>query len=411
MNVFKLTGAFIARKPLTWAFHALTLALGIAVLTAVLALNAGLSGRFDRDLADIDLVVGAKGSPLQLILSSVFELDQPTGNIPLAVAQSLAQNHMVRRAVPVSLGDNVSGFRIVGTTAQYGGIYHARLAQGRWWSQPMEAVIGAEAERKLGLKVGQVFIGDHGLAPGGEAHKDTPYRVVGVLEPTGAVIDRLVLTDTASVWKVHEHENQEHAQALAAGRPIDPHDVDKSPGGREVTALLISYRSAMGALMLPRYVGSMPNLQAASPAVETAHLDTLLGTGADVLRAFGLGLLGLSAVGFFVALYAAVSQRRRELALLRALGARPRLLFGLVALEGVALGLTGGLAGLALGRGAAAFAAQAAARGGGPLLPIPPAGRVELAILAAALALSLVAAVIPGLVAYATRPATTLRAG
>lgn len=411
MNAFKLVGAFVRRKPLTWGFHALTLALGVSVLTAVLALNAGLSGRFDRDLADVDLVVGAKGSPLQLILSAVFELDQPTGNIPLPVAQTLSQNHMVRRAVPVSLGDNVAGFRIVGTTPQYGEIYHARPAEGRWWTQPMEAVIGAEAEHKLGLKVGQSFVGDHGLAPGGEAHKDSPYRVVGVLEPTGAVIDRLVLTDTASVWKVHEHENLEHAEALAAGRRIDPHDVDKSPSGREVTALLISYRSAMGALMVPRYVASMPNLQAASPPVETAHLSTLLGTGAEVLRAFGLGLLALSAVGFFVALYAAVSQRRRELALLRALGARPRLLFGLVALEGLALGLTGGLAGIALGRGAAAFAAQAAAKGGGPVLPLPPIGSVELAILVAALALSLVAAVIPGLVAYATRPATTLGAG
>jgi putative ABC transport system permease protein len=411
MNAFKLVGAFVRRKPLTWGFHALTLAVGVSVLTAVLALNAGLSGRFDRDLSDIDLVVGAKGSPLQLILSAVFELDQPTGNIPLPVAQSLAQNHMVRRAVPVSLGDNLAGFRIVGTTPQYGAIYHARLAEGRWWTQPMEAVIGAEAERKLGLKVGQSFVGDHGLAPGGETHKDSPYRVVGVLEPTGAVIDRLVLTDTASVWKVHEHENLEHAEALAAGRPVDAKDVDTSPSGREVTALLISYRSAMGALMVPRYVAAQPNLQAASPAVETAHLDTLLGTGAEVLRAFGLGLLLLSAVGFFVALYAAVSQRRRELALLRALGARPRLLFGLVALEGLALGLTGGLAGIALGRGAAAFAAQASAKGGGPVLPIPPIGHVELAILGAALALSLVAAVIPGLVAYATRPAATLGAG
>src|ERR1700740_2917561 len=122
MNVFKLVGAFIARRPLTWGCHALTRALGIAVLTAVLALNAGLSGRFEKDLADIDLVVGAKGSPLQLILSSVFELDQPTGNTPLSVAETLSQNHMVRRAVPVSLGDNVAGFRIVGTTPRYGEI-------------------------------------------------------------------------------------------------------------------------------------------------------------------------------------------------------------------------------------------------------------------------------------------------
>ncbi|MGC1301640.1 MAG: ABC transporter permease, partial [Caulobacteraceae bacterium] len=345
MNVLKLVSAFVRRKPLTWSFHALSLVLGVAVLTAVLALDAGLSNRFQRDLADIDLVIGAKGSPLQLIMSSVFQIDQPTGNIPLETAEAISANRMVRRAIPLSLGDNVAGFRIVGTNPQYGAIYDARLASGRWWSRPMEAVIGAEAERRLRLSPGDVFVGDHGLAPGGETHKDSPYRVVGVLAPTGAVIDRLVLTDTASVWKVHEHENAEHAEALASGHPLDPHDVDHSPGGRQITALLVSYRSAMGALMLPRYVSAQPNLQAASPALETAHLSSLLGTGAEVLRSFGVGLLALSALGFFTALFSAVSQRRGELALLRALGARPSLLFLLVALEGLALGLIGGVLG------------------------------------------------------------------
>ncbi|MDB5484088.1 MAG: ABC-type transport system permease component [Caulobacteraceae bacterium] len=411
MNRVKLIGAFIRRRPLTWGFHALTLALGVAVLTAVLALNAGLSGRFQRDLGGIDLVVGAKGSPLQLIMSAVFQLDQPTGNIPLPVVRMLAGNRLVQRAVPVSLGDNVGGFRIVGTSTQYPQIYDARLAAGRWWSAPMEAVVGAQANRSLRFSVGQAFVGDHGLARGGETHRDSPYRVVGVLAPTGAVIDRLVLTDTASVWKVHERETLEHLQALNAGKPPDPNDINRSPGGREVTAVLVKYRSAMGALMLPRYVAAMPNLQAASPAVETAHLTTLLGTGAEVLRAFAVGLLALSAVGFFVALYAAVSQRRRELALLRTLGARPSLLFALVTLEGLALGLTGGVAGIALGRAAAVFAAHAASRGGGPSLPLPPIGGPDLMVLAGALLLSLLAALAPGFVAYRTRPAAALGAG
>ena len=343
-------------------------------------------------------------------MSSVFQLDQPTGNIPLPMIDLLRNNMMVRRAVPVSLGDNVGGFRIVGTTVQYGEIYDAKTAQGGWWTAPMQAVIGSEAERHLHYKIGQTFVGDHGLAPGGETHKDSPYRVVGILKSTGAVIDRLVLTDTASVWKVHEHENLEHLEALNAGRPVDPHDIDKSPSGRQVTAVLVKYRSAMGALMLPRYVSSMPDLQAASPAIETAHLTTLLGTGAEVLRAFAVGLLALSAVGFFVALYAAVSQRRRELALLRALGAHPSLLFSLVALEGLALGLTGGILGIALGRGAAIFAAHAAAKGGGPSLPLPPLGGIDLAVIGGALVLSLLAAIAPGFVAYRTRPATALRA-
>lgn len=409
MNSLKLVAAFVRRRPLTWSFHALTLALGVAVVSAVLALSQGLDDRFGRDLADINLVVGAKGSPMQLILSSIYQVDAPTGNIPLSTAQMLAGNMMVRRAVPISLGDNVGGVRIVGTSPQYGQIYGASIAQGGWWTTPMEAVLGAEAARRLNLHVGDVFVGDHGLAPGGEAHKDNPYRVVGVLAPTGAVIDRLVLTDTASVWKVHEHETQEHAEALAAGQAIDPNDVDRSPDGREVTAILVTYRSAMGALMLPRLLQAQPNLQTAVPAIEMARLNEMIGTGADVLQGLGAGLLALSALGFFVALFAAVSQRRRELALLRALGARPSRLFVLVCLEALALGLIGGGAGWAIGRAAAAFAARRVGQGGGPAVHLPAPGQSDLVLLAGALVLSVLASLAPALLAARTRPVDALK--
>ncbi len=409
MTLLKLMLAFVRQKPLTWAFHALTLALGVAVVTAVLALGQGLDNRFTRDLADINLVVGAKGAPLQLILSSIYQIEAPTGNIPLETAQALSRNMMVRRAVPISLGDNVGGMRIVGTSPAYGAIYDARLAQGGWWRQPMEAVLGAGAAERLGLRVGDIFVGDHGLSPGGETHKDSPYRVVGILKPTGAVIDRLVLTDTASVWKVHERENAEHAEALAAGQAVDPTDIDHSPSGRQVTAVLVTYRSAMGALMLPRLLQAQPNLQTAVPAIETARLNQMLGTGAGVLSGFGVGLLSLSALGFFVALFSAVSQRRRELALLRAGGGGRGLLFGLVCLEALALGLIGGLAGWGLGRAAAAFAAHQAAADGGLAIALPPAGLGDAALLAGALLLSVVAGLAPAIVAGRVQPAQTLR--
>jgi putative ABC transport system permease protein len=155
----------------------------------------------------------------------------------------------------------------------------------------------------------------------------------------------------------------------------------------------------------------MPDLQAAVPALESARLISLLGTGATVLQDFGLGLLALSALGFFVALFAAVNQRRRELALLRALGARPARLFGLIAGEALALGLVGGVAGIALGRAAASIAGLASAGTGGPALVLPPFGVAEIGIVLAALALSLAASVLPGLMAYRLDAAQTLQAG
>lgn len=400
MNGLRLIGAFIGRKPLTWAFHALTLALGVAVISALLLLSQGLGNRFNRDLAHIDLVVGAKGSPLQLILSTVFALDVATGNIPLDAAQQLEHHPLVRLAVPVSLGDNYRLYRIVGTTPDYGRLYDAEIAEGRWWNRPMQVVLGAEAARRSGLRMGQVFAGSHGLTAGGEIHAETPYTVVGVLKPTGAIIDRLILTDTASVWNVHEHEAVKEEGLTPA----------EASAHRQVTALLIRYKSALGAVVLPPQVRAMPDLQAAVPAMETARLVTLLGAGGTVLQDFGLGLLGLSALGFFIALYAAVSQRRRQLALLRALGARPARLFCLVAGEGVLLGLLGGLVGLALGRSAAALASAASANTGGPALVVPALGALDLGLLAGALVLSLVAAVLPGVLAYRIDAAQALQA-
>lgn len=409
MTLLKLIAAFIVRKPLTWGFHALTLALGVAVITALLALSQALDDRFTRDLADVNLVVGAKGAPMQLILSSIYQIDAPTGNIPLSTVQMLSSNMMVRRAVPISLGDNIGGLRIVGTTPAYASIYKARIRRGGWWAQPMEAVLGAQAAKRLGLRLGDTFVGDHGLSPGGETHRDSPYRVVGILEPTGAVIDRLVLTDTASVWKVHEHENAEHAEALAAGQAIDPHDIDTSPDGRQVTAVLVTYRSAMGALMLPRLIQAQPNLQAAIPAIETARLTQMLGAGTDVLQAFGVGLLALSALGFFVAMFSAVNQRAREMALLRALGAHPALLFALVGLEALALGMIGGAAGWALGRMAAVYAVHRAASTGGPSLRLPALGEQDALLLICAAGLSLLAALGPAFIASRARPAQALK--
>lgn len=329
VSLLRISFAYLRAKPLATALNLLLLALGIATIAVLMLATRQIEERMGRDARGIDLVAGAKGSPMQLVLSAVFHLDAPTGNIPLADATQLAKHRLVRRAIPMALGDSVRGFRVVGTTHDYVGLYGARLAEGALWAKPMQAVLGAEAARALRLAVGAKFAGAHGLGEGGEQHEDA-YEVSGVLAPTGTVIDRVVLTSVESVWEVHEH-----------GKP--------AAGEREITALLIQYASPLAAATLPRAVNASATLQAASPAYESARLFRMLGVGVEVLRAFGLVLVLAAGLSVFIALTNALEERRYDLAVMRMLGASRAKLMGLLLVEGLVLSAAGATIGLALG--------------------------------------------------------------
>ncbi len=337
--------AYLRAKPLATALNLLLLALGIATITVLMLATQQIEERMGRDARGIDMVAGAKGSPMQLVLSAVFHLDAPAGNIPLADAMALARHRLVKRAIPLALGDSYKGFRIVGTNHDYPAHYGARLAEGSLWTKPMEAVLGADAARATGLRVGAKFAGAHGVGAGGEEHEEEPYEVVGVLAPTGTVIDRVVLTSVESVWEVHEH-----------GKPPS--------GPREITALLIQYASPLAVATLPRAVNAGPTLQAASPAYESARLFRMLGVGVEVLRAFGFVLVLAAGLSVFIALTNALQERRYDLAVMRMLGASRAKLMGLLLVEALVLSAAGALLGLALGHalmellGAALRAAQ-----------------------------------------------------
>jgi putative ABC transport system permease protein len=431
VNLFTLSLAYLRARALSAALNLVLLALGVGTIVVLLLFSAQLEDRLTRDARGIDLVVGAKGSPLQLILSSIYHVDVPTGNIPLAEAEALKRHPLVQAAIPLALGDGYHGFRIVGTEPAYPAHYGGRVAAGRLWERALEATIGTEVATVTGLSVGSTFVGVHGIAGEGAAHGEHPYRVVGILAPTGTVLDRLILTAVDSVWLVHEahHEgaegedhdgHDEHADHTE-GRASDrmPHDQDHGATGREsrgadvdleVTALLIRYASPLAAATLPRLVNSRSALQAASPAFETARLLTLVGVGLDTLRGFGLLLIGTAALGVFVALYNAMQERRYDLALMRSLGATGWTLFRQVLLEGTILAVSGAVLGVALGHGAAELL--------GRLLPEARAmGLSGLAwldaewyLLGLVGAVGIVAAVLPALQAYRTDIAVILAA-
>jgi putative ABC transport system permease protein len=405
MNLLRLALSNLRFHWLASLFNLVVLALGVAMIVTLMRLGDQLADRFSRDLAGIDLVVGAKGSPLQLILSSVFHLDSPTGNIPLEDAETLSQNPLIEKAIPISLGDNFQGFQIVGTTSDYPALYGATLQEGGLWAKPMQAVLGAGVARETGLGIGATFVGSHGLTVGGEEHAAFPYRVVGILAPTGGVIDRLILADVASVWKVHEHPDPDSPDEVA---------VASAHGGempKEVTALLITYRTPLAAVSLPRLVNSSTAMQAASPAFETARLMKLLGAGGDAFRAFGVLLMVIAGVGFFVTLFNAVNGQRYDIALMRSLGATRRNLLGFVLAEGLMLAVLGTGLGLLLGHAFDWIARAWIAASRQMLLTPVPLGTDELLVAAAALIIGFLSALLPAAMAYRTDVARVLSRG
>ncbi|MEM1120620.1 MAG: FtsX-like permease family protein [Bacteroidota bacterium] len=203
--IAKIAWKNITYKPLNTALCISLLTFGVGIITLLLLMEHQLEQKFKRDLKGTDLVVGAKGSPLQLVLSAIYHLDAPTGNIPLIEAKKVMDNPMVKEAIPLAYGDSYQGYRILGTTEAYIDKYETAIQTGRVFSQNMEATLGADVAQRTGLKIGDNFYGTHGeVKDGGHVHEEFAYTVVGILEKANCVLDNLVLTNVASVWQVHD---------------------------------------------------------------------------------------------------------------------------------------------------------------------------------------------------------------
>ena len=356
MKTLAYAWRYLWARPMGALLNVLLLTLGLASISFLLLVSHHLERAFDRDLAGIDVVVGAKGSPMQLILAGVLHLDVPPGNVNWAAVKALANNPLVAEIIPISLGDSFQGFRIVGSTQAYVAHYQAPVAQGRLWDAPMQVVLGATVARKLGMAVGQSFAGSHGLGGAGHQHGDHAYTVVGILGATGSVLDRLILTDSASVWRVHEPAHMDQGEAKddhdTDHDHHDDHDADKAvpDDKREITMALVRYTTPMAAVSFPRWVNTTTDMQAAAPALEVTRLLHMLGLGTDVLRAFAGMLLLTAGLSVFIALWSAVRERRGDLALLRMLGAPASRIAALLLTEALWLALLSSVCGVLLGQ-------------------------------------------------------------
>lgn len=396
MSRLRLVLAWMVARPLLTALSIALVALGVGTVVLVALVTEQLEQRLTRDAQGVDLVVGARGSPLQLVLAGVYHLDVPPGNIPLTALAEVRGLPRVAEAVPLSLGDSFRGFRIVGTEPALIDWFAGSMASGRMFEAPMQAVLGAEAARSTGLLPGARFAGQHGLSVDGPVHDDQVYTVSGVLAPTGGVIDRLILTPLASVWLVHE------------GEPTDPVERATLEAEREITLMLVRYDSPLAAVSLPRTINSAGRLLAASPSFESARLMGLLGVGVDLLKLLASLILVMAGLSVFVTLLQTLSERQQELSLLRLLGARPAGLVGLLLIEGLLLTGIGAILGALAAHLTLQLAGQWTVSGVG--VPLEPwfFASIELWVLLGSPVLGMLAALLPAWRASRLQLADTL---
>ena len=355
MNIFKLSFKNIFHKPVGTVLSIVLLTLAVGIISILIHVNASIENQMSNNLKGIDMVVGAKGSPLQLILSSVYHVDSPTGNISLADANSITKNRMVKNSTKLSFGDNYKGFKIVGTEKNFLELYKCNLEYGRIWKKSLDAVLGNKVAEILKLKIGDEFTSSHGLGDYGESHEDSVFKVVGILETSNSVADQLILTSLESVWDIHKEHDHDHDEEHDHDHDEEhDHDHDEEhdndEDSKEITSILIKFDSPMNIISFPRYINEETNMQAAVPSYEISRLFKIFGIGFETLTYLAYLIMFVSGLSLFLNLLNSLKERKYEMALIRTIGGTKVQTSLMLFYESIILCIIGFIGGIILSR-------------------------------------------------------------
>jgi len=354
-------------KPLNTVLSVVLLAASVTIITLLILLQNQFDKKFNSTIDGIDMVLGAQGSPLQVILSSVYHIDAPTGNINYDEAKKWMNNPFVAQAIPLSFGDNYLGYKILGTTPDYITKYNGVLTQGTLFTEQLQVVVGANIAQNMQLKLGDTFVGSHGSSEHGDLHDNHPYTIVGILEKNGSVLDNLILSNIETIWEVHDHEHVHEDENQAEVHIHEDHEHDHEHEDtmvhdheheKQITAVLLSFKNKMALFSWPRLIAENTKMQAVLPAIEINRIINMFGIGIESLKYLAYGIMLLSGISIFIALYNRLKERKYEFALLRITGAKPLQLFNLVLIESILLCLIGYIFGTVFGRIALYFISQ-----------------------------------------------------
>lgn len=421
MSLFHIAWKSIRQRMLGSSLTALSISLGVALMVTVIVINGVVSRMFSQTATGYDLIVGAKGSPLQLVLNSIFFLDRPIENLPYTEYVRYRNMKSVEAAVPFALGDTTDDgrYRIVGTLPHFFRTEYmpgkvVEFASGENMSKPIHAVIGARVARDYGWQVGHTFP----IAHGGnlqDIHKEK-FEVAGILKSTGTPIDRAVFIHLNGFFLIPGHlkpieEARKRLEELGLevdhsvkeGVALDEVEADKQVPieQKEVTAILLKFKHQTTAVLLQSRINESSVAQAANPIQQINKLmGSVVGNVRIALLVMTAMIILVSGVGIFVSIYNSMSDRRREIAIMRALGASRTTVFSIIIAESVLLCLGGGLFGLLLGHGLVFVAAPIVEKRSDLYINPWSFEMQELYLLPILFVLAVVVGVIPAMTAY-----------
>ncbi|MEQ9055851.1 MAG: ABC transporter permease [Roseovarius confluentis] len=403
--ILRLAFGSLMARALTVGMTVLAIALSVALFLGVEKVRAGAKASFADTISGTDLILGARSGPVQLLLYSVFRIGNATNNVTWESYQDIANRPEVDWIVPISLGDSHRQFRVMGTTQaffehyKYRGGRSLEIGNGHGLDDLYDAVIGAEVAATLDYAVGDPIVVSHGLASFTH-HDDQPFRVAGIIDRTGTPVDRTVIVSLEAIEAIHV-DWQSGAQIPGQSTPVEQiRQMDLSPSA--VTAALVGVKSRLQIFGLQRWINTYPEepLLAVLPGVALQELWQIVGVAETALIGVSAMVVVTALLGMMAMIFSSLNERRREMAIWRAMGARPSTILGLLVLEAALMAALGALLGLALLYAGLALAQPVVDSAFGLWLPIaPPTGR-ELATLAGVIVAAALVSLFPALRAY-----------
>lgn len=456
MNLFQIVLKNIKQRKLSAVLTVISTLLGVALVVAILVIKQESAEAFNQTATGYELIVGPKGSPLQLTLNTIYHIGLPVNNMPVKTYELLAKDKRVKLAIPYVMGDNYKNFRLIGTTQniftqfeyQKGKKYG--FASGKQFENENEAVIGSDVAEKTGLKIGDSFIGSHGVEAYeyAEEHDEHNFVVTGILQKTFTPNDKVIFIPMESVWDMHyhgvenvkgatdttktnSHSGHGHLHGHSHNNTKEQKNVVKDsisngsnsndssyvssgiPEDRKtITSVLVSLKSPIYFDLLRRQINDDKfhgmNAQAVIPVMEIMQLFEIIGNINSVLLIVAYLVIFVAVISILVSIYNSINERKRDIAIMRALGANKGMIFGIIILEGLFISLGGAVLGLLIGHLAVYVFSPLISAKTGILITGMTFNIFELYLVLGTIILAMLVSILPAVKAYRTDAAKNL---